>query len=98
MNLHDFEEAEYSLELPIGARFYYEGKSCEVVETQPGGCKECVAGYDICMMHECDPEFRQDGKNVGFRWVEEQRDNNEVKRVRDSRYKMQRYVDNRAEA
>ena len=60
-------------EFTIGTRFYYKGKLCEVVEPQSERCRECAVsyGFDECMMLDCRPSCRQDGKNVCFKWVEE---------------------------
>ena len=61
------------IDLAIGTRFYYKGRLCEVVEPQSERCRECAVsyGFDECMMLDCRPSCRQDGKNVCFKWVEE---------------------------
>ena len=59
------------IELAIGTIFRYDGILCKVVEAQSGCCIECAMGYDFCIMLECNYAFRQDGKNVCFKLVEE---------------------------
>ena len=67
-----FEDIEYSgIELPIGTRFYYKGKLCEVVETAYDHCSECVMGCSDCVSLICESEGRQDGKEICMKQVEE---------------------------
>ena len=57
------------VDLPIGTRFLYEDRPCEVVEAQSDGCEECVLGYYECLVFRCEPVARQDGKKVCFKWI-----------------------------
>ena len=68
----DIEDIEYSgIELPIGTRFFYKGRLCEVVETAYDHCSECVMECSDCISLVCESEGRQDGKNVCFKLVQE---------------------------
>lgn len=66
------------VELPIGKRFYYHGRLCEVVEAREQR-KECVIYYRECISVMCVAKARQYGKNVCFKWIEDQEENDEVK-------------------
>ena len=68
----NIEEIEYSgIELPIGTRFYYKGRLCEVVETPFDHCLECVMECSDCVSLVCESEGRQDGKEICLKQVEE---------------------------
>lgn len=68
----NIEEIEYSgIELPIGTRFYYKGRLCEVIETPFDHCSECVMEYSDCVSLVCESEVRQDGKEICMKQVEE---------------------------
>ena len=66
------------VELPIGTRFYYHGRLWEVVEAREQR-KECVIYYIEGISVMCVAKARQDGKNVCFKWIEDQEENDEVK-------------------
>ena len=71
------EEIEYSgIELPIGTRFYYKGRLCEVVETEFDHCSECVMECSDCVSLVCESEGRKDGKDVCFKYVKNEEKNN----------------------
>ena len=64
------------IELPIGTRFYFKGKLCEVSE-----CTHCmntcgfnIANYEVCRMFACEKSERKDGIGVFFEIVEEPAD------------------------
>lgn len=59
------------IELAIGTKFYYDGRLCEVVEAQSDKCKECVVGCNAFVKLGCNSKYRQDGKNVCFKLVQE---------------------------
>ena len=69
------------IDLAVGTRFYYRGRLCEVVEvgSKSRYCEGCVIRRDTCIDLECDPEARHDGKEVCFKWVEDQEENDETK-------------------
>ena len=65
------------IELDIGTIFRYDGILCKVVEAQSWSCRECDFRYDSCgIMLACKPEFRKDGKDVCFKYVKNEEDNN----------------------
>ena len=65
------------IELDIGTIFRYDGILCKVVEAQSSSCRECDFRYDSCgIMLACKPEFRKDGKDVCFKYVKNEEDNN----------------------
>ena len=64
------------IELPIGTRFYFKGKLCEVSE-----CTHCmttcvfnIANYAVCRMFAREKSERKDGIGVFFEIVEEPAD------------------------
>ena len=60
------------IDLAIGTRFRYDGILYKVVEAQLWSCRECDFRYDSCgIWLACTPEFRKDGKDVCFKFVEE---------------------------
>ena len=68
------KEEDTIIELAIGARFYYEGKFCEVTETEIDfRCEKCVfeADIDTCGKTECLAKERHDGKSVCFKEANE---------------------------
>lgn len=70
----NIEEIEYSgIELPIGTRFYYKGRLCEVVETAFDHCSECIMECSDCVSMICESEGRQDNTEICFKFVEEER-------------------------
>ena len=61
------------IELPIGTRFYFKGKLCEVSE-----CMHCmttcvfnIANYEVCRMFACEKSKRKDRVGVFFERVKE---------------------------
>lgn len=63
------------IDLAVGTRFYYNGKYCEVVETeQDYKCAECDLSLNECCNMGCGSEAREDGKNVCFKWVKDTED------------------------
>ena len=67
------------IDLPIGTRFYYEGRLCEVVKMEPGFCEKCIMCSDDCNMMACTSMSRKDNTEICFKWVEDQEENDEVK-------------------
>ena len=74
----DIEELEYSLELPIGTRFYFMNRLYEVIESNSRNCcQECAfidESYDpICQFMNCGGSYyeRLDRKLVLFKELEE---------------------------
>ena len=74
----DIEEFEYSLELPIGTRFYFRNRLYEVIESNSRYCCQgCVfndESYDlVCQLMNCGGSYyeRLDRKLVMFKEVEE---------------------------
>ena len=74
----DIEELEYSLELPIGTRFYFMNRLYEVIESNSRNCCQGCAfideSYDfICQFMNCGGSYyeRLDKKLVTFKEVEE---------------------------
>ena len=63
------------IELPIGTRFYYKGRPCEVVELEDEydycKCSKCDMSFNECSVMNCSLKSRKDGKSVCFKWVEE---------------------------
>lgn len=67
------------IDLAVGTRFYYNGKYCEVVETeQDYKCAECDLSLNECCNMGCGSEAREDGKNVCFKWIEDTRDTEDM--------------------
>ncbi len=67
------------IDLAVGARFYYNGKYCEVVETeQDYKCAECDLSLNECCNMGCGSEAREDGKNVCFKWVKNTEDTEDM--------------------
>ena len=64
------------IELAIGTRFYHEGNLCEVVKIEHGACEKCVMYSDECNTMACIPISRHDGKNVCFKLVEKNEEEN----------------------
>lgn len=65
------------VELTIGNKFWYDGKLCEVAETEIDfGCKKCVFDSDryTCENTECRAIKRHDGKSVYYREVNDDKD------------------------
>lgn len=82
----NIEEVKYSLELPIGTRFYYFNSLLEVVEIDGHPlyrCSKCkfqkgILVTAMCYVMNCDKDERHDGKYVYFKKVEEKkRENND---------------------
>lgn len=79
----DIKEIEYSLELPIGTRFYYKNHLHEVVESERNEfhCLKCVffeefSNNPICQIMKCARSYskRHDGKCVIFKEVEQNKE------------------------
>lgn len=67
------------IDLAVGTRFYYNGKYCEVVETeQDYKCAECDLSLNECCNMGCGSEAREDGKNVCFKWVKNTEDTEDM--------------------
>ena len=67
------------IEVAVGERFYYNGKYCEVVETeQDYKCAECDLSLNECCNMGCGSEAREDGKNVCFKWVKDMEDREDM--------------------
>ena len=67
------------IDLAVGARFYYNGKLCKVVETEHDyKCAECDLSINECCNMSCGSEAREDGKNVCFKWVKDTEDMEET--------------------
>ena len=64
------------IELPIGTRFYFKGKLCEVSECTHymTTCVFNIANYEVCRMFACEKSERKDGIGVFFEIVEEPAD------------------------
>ena len=59
-------------EMTVGSRFLYDGKLCEVAETEIDfECKKCVFDEDRykCKNTECRASKRNDDKSVYFKEV-----------------------------
>ena len=66
-------------DLAVGARFYYNGKLCKVVETEHDyKCAECDLSINECCNMSCGSGAREDGKNVCFKWVKDIEDMEET--------------------
>ena len=81
--MDDIEEFEYSIELPIGIRFYFKNRLYEVIESNSRNCcQECAfidESYDlICQFMNCGGSYyeRLDRKLVSFKEVEKTEDDN----------------------
>lgn len=77
MSEYDIEELENSLELPIGAKFYFRNILFEVVEFEGEGiwgCPKCAFnkrdGDMLCDIVRCTGN-RHDGKSIYFKEVKE---------------------------
>ena len=77
----DIEEIEYSLELPIGTRYYYQNHFYEVVESEEDKfhCLECVFFKELfnepmCQITKCFGFERHDKKRVIFKEVKKATD------------------------
>ncbi len=67
------------IDLAVGTRFYYNGKYCEVVETeQDYKCAECDLSLNECCNMGCGSEAREDGKNVCFKWINDTEDTEDM--------------------
>ena len=67
------------IDLAVGTRFHYNGKYCEVVETeQDYKCAECDLSLNECCNMGCGSEAREDGKNVCFKWINDTEDTEET--------------------
>ena len=67
------------IDLAVGARFYYNGKLCKVVETEHDyKCAECDLSINECCNMSCGSGAREDGKNVCFKWVKDIEDMEET--------------------
>ena len=67
------------IDLAVGARFYYNGKLCKVVETgHDYKCAECDLSINECCNMSCGSGAREDGKNVCFKWVKDIEDMEET--------------------
>lgn len=78
MNHCDIEEIEYSLELPVGTRFYYRNHLYEVIEWEEDKlrCLKCAFFKELfnepmCQINNCFTFERHDGKRILFREVKE---------------------------
>ena len=77
--MDDIEEIEYSIELPIGSRFYFRNRLYEVIESNKDECWQTCAfddefQYDlICQVMNCGGRYyeRIDRKLVIFKEVKE---------------------------
>lgn len=81
----DIEELEYSLELPIGTKFYYWNRLYEVVESEGGDfccskCAFCNREEKLCYVMNCNEGARyycgyerHDKKYIFFKEVEQSR-------------------------
>ena len=76
--MDDIDELEYSLELPIGTRFYFRNRLYEVMESNSCHCcQECAFNDEsndpICQLMNCGGIYygRLDRKLVMFKEVEE---------------------------
>lgn len=74
----DIEGIEYSLELPIGTRLYYQNHLLEVVESEEDRfrCSECTFFKEffdepMCQINKCFGFERHDRKRTIFKEVEE---------------------------
>ena len=67
------------IDLAVGARFYYNGKLCKVVEIEHDyKCAECDLSINECCNMSCGSGAREDGKNVCFKWVKDIEDMEET--------------------
>ena len=67
------------IDLAVGARFYYNGKLCKVVETEHDyKCAECDLSINECCNMSCGSGAREDGRNVCFKWVKDTEDMGET--------------------
>ena len=72
------------IEVALGERFYYNGKLCEVVETEHDyRCAECDLSINECCNMSCGSEAREDGKNICFKWVEDTEDMEDMEETRN---------------
>ena len=79
--MSDIKEIEYSLELPIGTKFYYWNRLYEVVESERKDlcCLKCAFWGEIlddpmCQVMNCGGHSyskRHDGKRVIFKVVKQ---------------------------
>lgn len=76
--MDDIEEFEYSIELPIGIRFYFMNRLYEVIESNSCHCCQGCAFNDesddfICQLMNCGGIYyeRLDRKLVRFKEVKE---------------------------
>lgn len=79
----DIKEIEYSIELPIGIRFYFKNRLYEVVESNLRHCCQGCAFNDesndlICQIMNCGGIYyeRLDKKLIMFKEVKKARRNN----------------------
>ena len=76
----NIEEIGRSLELPIGTRFYYENRLCEVVDSNLSYCCPKCEFFDkfwndpMCEIMICNEKDRHDGKRVIFKEIEKATD------------------------
>ena len=74
------EEIEYSLELTIGTRFYFQNRLYEVVESNLSYCCPKCAFFngffnnDMCKIAICHEDDRHDKKHIFFKEIEKATD------------------------
>lgn len=75
--MFDSEDIEYSLELPIGMRFYFKNQLYEVVELNSRiRCPECAFFNEflndpMCQIMLCNKKDRHDKKHIFLKEVKE---------------------------
>lgn len=73
------------IDLAVGARFYYNGKLCKVVETEHDyKCAECDLSINECGNMSCGSGAREDGKNVCFKWVKDREDTKDIEDMEEA--------------
>ena len=79
----DIEEIVYSVELPIGTKFYYRNRLYEVVESKEEDfCYSKCAFYDefwddpMCRIAICSKSNRHDKKSAFFKEIKEVEEEN----------------------
>ena len=73
----DSEDIEYNLELPIGTRFYFQNRLCEVIESGEDTfkCLKCAFfRKHMCQINSCYIFERHDGKCVFFNEVKQSKE------------------------
>ena len=65
------------IDIPIGKTVKYHGKRgvCEESQGVHNPCRECILGYTLTPCYRlCSPQDRKDGKDVYFKEIKEQTD------------------------